>query len=67
MRNYAMMLYGIYFGLTTLEFIFLIIGKMPVLMHLTSALQRQVRAVSALPTQVLRHTATICKRLLRFL
>ena len=30
MRNYAMMLYGIYFGLTALEFIFLIIGKMPV-------------------------------------
>lgn len=30
MRNYAMMLYGIYFGLTTLEFIFLIAGKMPV-------------------------------------
>ena len=30
MRNYAMMLYGIYFGLTALEFIFLIVGKMPV-------------------------------------
>lgn len=30
MRNYAMLLYGIYFGLTALEFIFLIIGKMPV-------------------------------------
>lgn len=35
MRNYAMLLYGIYFGLTALEFIFLIVGKMPVLTHLT--------------------------------
>ena len=35
MRNYAMLLYGIYFGLTALEFIFLIVGKMPVFDALT--------------------------------
>ena len=35
MRNYAMLLYGIYFGLTALEFIFLIVAKCLFLTHLT--------------------------------